>query len=76
MPWRPKSARSRRIMVKQAERERKRARIKIEKAAHDLLAELQNIANATLANFENDTEFRLWAQSRARFAIAKAKGDS
>lgn len=41
-------------------------------AAPDLLQELLNIANAKLSNFENDTEYREWAQSRARHAIAKA----
>jgi hypothetical protein len=44
-------------------------------SAPDLLAELENIANAKWANFENAEEFRDWAQSRARFTIAKAKGE-
>jgi len=45
-------------------------------AAPDLLAELQNIANANPLNWDaphNDfATFHAWAQSRARAAIAKA----
>ena len=41
-------------------------------AAPDLLAELQNIANAKRADFEDAASFRDWAQNRARFAIEKA----
>ena len=45
-------------------------------AAPDLLAELQNIANANPLNWDapcNDfATFYAWAQSRARAAIAKA----
>jgi len=40
----------------------------------DLLAELQNIANANIGEWPPDVrdQFRMWAQSRARAAIAKA----
>lgn len=44
-------------------------------AAPELLAELQNIANAKRFDreaFESDTAFVEWARSRARYAIAKA----
>lgn len=39
--------------------------------APELLAELQNIANAKLSNFSDAEEFREWARSRAQFAIDK-----
>jgi len=42
----------------------------------ELLDELKNIADARRFNkehFENDTSFADWAQSRARFAIAKSE---
>lgn len=45
-------------------------------AAPDLLAELQNIANAHPATWDDPSDFQGWAQSRARAAIAKAKGES
>ena len=43
-------------------------------AAPDLLAELRNIAEADPAKWEPDVrgQFREWAQSRARAAVAKA----
>lgn len=45
-------------------------------AAPDLLAELQNIANANPSTWDAETrdQFQLWAQNRARSAIAKATG--
>ena len=45
-------------------------------AAPDLLAELQNIANAKPSGWDEEMrdQFREWAQSRARAAIAKATG--
>ena len=43
-------------------------------AAPDLLAELQNIANANTREWDDPDDFKGWAQSRARFAIAKATG--
>ena len=47
-------------------------------AAPDLLAELQNIANADPSKWDADMrdQFQQWAQSRARAAIAKAEGDA
>jgi hypothetical protein len=39
-----------------------------------LLRVLKNIANAQSKNFIDDTDFRDWAQSKARQAIAKAEG--
>jgi len=42
-------------------------------AAPLLLTELQNIANAKWSNFDSADEFRLWAQNRARFTVAKVK---
>lgn len=45
-------------------------------AAPDLLAELQNIANAKPETWDEETrdQFQQWAQNRARAAIAKATG--
>lgn len=43
-------------------------------AAPDLLAELQNIANAEPSHWEYPGDFRAWAQNRARTAIAQAIG--
>ena len=46
-------------------------------AAPELLAELQNIANTKRFDrdyFPTDADFIEWAQSRARFAIAKTLG--
>lgn len=43
----------------------------------ELLGELRNIADAkrfSREHFRDDTEFSDWAQSRARFTIAKAGG--
>ena len=42
----------------------------------ELLAELQNIANADPSKWDEETrdQFQQWAQSRARAAIAKATG--
>lgn len=45
-------------------------------AAPDLYAELENIAYATPGLWEDPTDFRAWAQSRARHALAKARGES
>lgn len=47
-------------------------------AAPELLAELENIANADLSKWAPEVrdQFREWAQSRARAAIAKATGES
>lgn len=39
-----------------------------------LLSELRILCNVRSANFTLDDEFRAWAQSRARDAIAKATG--
>lgn len=44
------------------------------KAAPELLAELQNIANADTRTWDDPSDFKGWAQSRARAAIAKAEG--
>lgn len=46
-------------------------------AAPELLAELQNIANANPRTWPEDVrdQFQQWAQSRARAAIAKATGE-
>jgi hypothetical protein len=45
-------------------------------AAPDLLAELQNIANANPSSWDEETrdQFQQWAQNRARAAIAKVTG--
>jgi hypothetical protein len=45
-------------------------------AAPDLLAELQNIANANPREWDEEVrdQFQQWAQNRARAAIAKATG--
>lgn len=42
-----------------------------------LYAELQNIANADPTKWDEDTrdQFQQWAQSRARAALAKARGE-
>jgi hypothetical protein len=42
----------------------------------ELLQELKNIANAPSKNFLDDTDFKAWAQNRARAAIATAEGRS
>jgi flagellar basal body rod protein FlgB len=41
----------------------------------ELVAELENIANADTSTWfdPSDSEFKLWAQSRARFALAKGE---
>ena len=46
-------------------------------AAPVLLAELENIVRANPRDWDEDLrgDFQQWAQSRARAAIAKAKGD-
>ena len=48
-------------------------------AAPELLAELENIANANWRTWDEDYrtagDFVAWAQSRARYAIAKTKGE-
>lgn len=46
-------------------------------AAPDLYAELQNIANADPTKWDEDTrdQFQQWAQSRARAALKKARGE-
>lgn len=44
-------------------------------AAPELLAELQNIANANTSDWDDPSDFKAWAQSRARAAIAKATGE-
>lgn len=44
-------------------------------AAPELLAELQNIANANTCDWDDPSDFKAWAQSRARAAIAKATGE-
>ena len=48
------------------------------KSAPDLLAELQNIANADPSKWDEETrdQFQQWAQGRARAAIAQARGQS
>lgn len=43
-------------------------------AAPELLAELQNIANANTCDWYDSSDFKAWAQSRASAAIAKATG--
>lgn len=43
-------------------------------AAPDLYAELENIANVQPGPWEDPSEFRAWAQNRARNALAKAAG--
>jgi len=43
-------------------------------AAPDLLQELKNIANACYREWDNPDDFQAWAQSRAKFAIAKVEG--
>jgi hypothetical protein len=42
----------------------------------ELLEELKNIANANPSNWEFPDEFKTWAQSRARHAIAKAEAST
>lgn len=39
-----------------------------------LLQELTHIAMADIASWDDPTEFRAWAQNRARAAIARVKG--
>lgn len=41
-------------------------------SAPDLLQELRNIANADTAEWDDKSEFEVWAKSRASAAIAKA----
>lgn len=43
-------------------------------AAPDLLQELRNIAKAKPDTWDDPSDFRAWAQSRARHAIAKVCG--
>ena len=52
--------------------------VELIKQRDDLLAELQNIANADPRKWDEETrdQFQQWAQSRARAAIAKATGES
>lgn len=42
--------------------------------APELLQELISIASAMTGTWEDPSDFKAWAQSRARFAIAKATG--
>ncbi len=44
-------------------------------AAPDLLQELINIASAKPSTWEDPSEFKAWAQSRAQAAIVKAIGN-
>ena len=44
-------------------------------AAHDLLQELRNIANADTAEWDDRSEFEAWAKSRAQAAISMATGN-
>jgi hypothetical protein len=59
-----------------SERPRFLADVALMKAAPDLLAELRNIAYADTSKWDADMrdQFREWAQSRARAAIAKVEG--
>jgi len=43
-------------------------------AAPELLQELINIASAMPSTWDDPSEFKAWAQSRAQCAIAKATG--
>ena len=43
--------------------------------APDLLQELINIASAMPSTWDDPSEFKAWAQSRAQAAIAKATGE-
>jgi hypothetical protein len=45
-------------------------------AAPDLLAELQNIANANTSDWDDPADFKAWAQNRARYTIRKATGEA
>jgi type II secretory pathway component PulK len=48
----------------------------LEARTKELLDELQNIANARPETWDDPSDFQGWAQSRARAAIAKAKGEA
>ena len=56
--------------------EEDRANARLIASAPELLAELQNIANADPRNWNEEMrdQFQQWAQNRARAAIAKAEG--
>jgi len=54
--------------------EETRANARLIAAAPDLLAELQNIANADTSKWDDPSDFKAWAQNRARAAVAKAIG--
>jgi hypothetical protein len=58
--------------------EHEKANARLIAAAPDLLAELQNIANANPSSWDEETrdQFQQWAQNRARAAIAKATGEA
>lgn len=58
--------------------EERHANARLIAVAPELLAELQNIANADPSKWEPDVrdQFRQWAQNRARVVIAKAEGRS
>ena len=56
--------------------DKREANARLIAAAPDLLAELENIANANTADWDDPSDFKAWAQSRARAAIAKAQSDS
>lgn len=50
------------------------ANLKLIVAAPDLLQELRNIADAKPDTWDDPSDFRAWAQSRARHAISKLLG--
>lgn len=56
------------------ERRELEANAKLMAGAVDLFLELQNIVNATPEEWEDPSDFRAWAQSRARHTIAKVLG--
>jgi len=70
------SSKTRPVTYKKAE-----ANARLIAAAPELLEALANIANCNMNNwseeFRNGDDFRIWAQSRARVAVARAvRGDA
>jgi hypothetical protein len=49
--------------------------VKLEMEIIKLRSELENIALAKKRSFENDREFRVWAQNRARHALGQKPGE-
>lgn len=55
--------------------DRTKRRASLIAAAPDLYRELENISKAATIDWDDPLEFEAWAKSRARFAMARARGE-